>query len=389
MASYLSLRAAVAGALLGFALLPAASLHAGAPAQTQMPAPEQRLVLMGGGEAPGIAVNAFLPQAPVEIHVGGSVTWKNTWFEPHTVTFAGGTTPPSPESPEALSPSTQEANPAYTSGFLNSGFKLKDGTFTVTFPNPGTYHYLCLLHEGMTGDVVVKSAGQPIAGTQAQMDADAQAQLQSLLAKARAARQQLASAPVMSTDNGDGTRTYHVKVASDLPQTDLMLFFPETLQVNIGDTVRWETDHDAPHTVTFLGGESLPVPPAPFNPKVAAPAPPAGPYEGAGFVNSGIMMGGTPATSFSMTFGKPGSYNYLCILHVDQGMVGTIAVNATAAPVASSPAPGAPRVALPAAGAGPGHAGGAVTPYAFGLAALGAVAVGAALAARRMRRRAG
>lgn len=383
MIRYVPLRLAVAAALLGLVFLPTPSLRAAPPAQTPAPAPAQRAVLMGGGEAPGIAVNAFLPQTPVEIHAGDAVTWRNTWFEPHTVTFLGGATPPSPESPEALAPSTQETTPNYTGGFLNSGFKVKDGTFTVAFPNPGTYHYLCLLHEGMTGDVVVKPAGQPIAATQAQLDANAQAQLQSLLAKARAERERLAAAPVTSTDNGDGTKTFRVRIGADLPLTDLMLFFPRDLQVNVGDTVVWETEHDAPHTVTFLGGEPFPVPPAPFNPKVAAPAPSAGPYEGAGFVNSGILMGGTPATSFSMKFGKPGSYDYLCILHADQGMVGTVRVQGVAAATANAAAAPAQRIALPSTGGGSAGGGFSRLPYALALAAAGGLALAAAAGLRR------
>ena len=30
-----------------------------------------------------------------------------------------------------------------------------ESSYSVTFPNPGTYHYHCAIHPGMTGVVVV------------------------------------------------------------------------------------------------------------------------------------------------------------------------------------------------------------------------------------------
>ena len=44
---------------------------------------------------------------------------------------------------------------------LHSGFKQPlpgqpTPQFTVTFQNPGTFDYVCLLHEGMVGTVIVE-----------------------------------------------------------------------------------------------------------------------------------------------------------------------------------------------------------------------------------------
>ena len=125
---------------------------------------------MGAG-TPVVDVQRFFPPR-VTIHAGDSLTWINRSFAPHTVTFLAGQTPPPvivPQ-PQASGPPRLLGNPdaflpagnptGYDgSGFLNSGFKEPgpDGTFTVTFTQPGTYPYLCLLHDGMAGTVVVEA----------------------------------------------------------------------------------------------------------------------------------------------------------------------------------------------------------------------------------------
>jgi plastocyanin len=44
-------------------------------------------------------------------------------------------------------------------------------------------------------------------------------------------------------------------------------------------------------------------------------------------VNSGFIGAGLPAgTTFSATFTKPGTYAYICALHDELGMVGTVVV---------------------------------------------------------------
>ena len=80
-----------------------------------------------------IVDNAFNPPT-VTVSVGSVVQWTNTGALPHTVT------------------ATDPAG-AFDSGTLNPG-----QTFEVTFANPGTYQYQCLIHPEMTGSVVVESA---------------------------------------------------------------------------------------------------------------------------------------------------------------------------------------------------------------------------------------
>src|SRR5689334_5781701 len=72
--------------------------------------------------------NAFAPRMTT-IQVGTTVTWTFNGQAPHNVVFAVGSGLPS-------------------SDILNS-----PASYTVTFPNPGTYNYECSLHAGMVGTI--------------------------------------------------------------------------------------------------------------------------------------------------------------------------------------------------------------------------------------------
>jgi len=74
---------------------------------------------------------AFNPRS-VTIKKGGSVTW--TWRDgptPHTVTSTGRT-------------------------HFKSASARMSGRYTVKFTKAGTYHYVCMIHPGMAGVVIVK-----------------------------------------------------------------------------------------------------------------------------------------------------------------------------------------------------------------------------------------
>ncbi|SRR5581483_3359851 len=112
-------------------------------------------------------------------------------------------------------------------------------------------------------------------------------------------------------------------------------FLPDSLTVDVGDTITWTVNSGEFHTVTFLSGGPRPdlVIPAPgggiqFNPVVAAPtAPPPGGYQGSGYVNSGLLFQGQ---TLSLQFGKAGTYQFVCLVH--SGMTGTIQVQQSGAP---------------------------------------------------------
>ena len=83
----------------------------------------------GGPVAATIEAFAFEP-ARIEASVGQKVTWTNRDPAEHTVTHEGG-------------------------GF-DSGTMAANATFTRTFDSPGEFRYICSLHPGMTGVVVVR-----------------------------------------------------------------------------------------------------------------------------------------------------------------------------------------------------------------------------------------
>ena len=109
------------------------------------------------------------------------------------------------------------------------------------------------------------------------------------------------------------------------PQIAVLQYMPAKATVAVGQKVRWSWDETKePHSVTFIPtGQPTPDPsqPEPF----FAPTPPTGPYDGTAMVNSGLLpLGPQAVPPFEMTFSKPGTFNYLCVIHPQ--MVGTLTV---------------------------------------------------------------
>jgi plastocyanin len=135
----------------------------------------------------------------------------------------------------------------------------------------------------------------------------------------------------------------------------VMRFLQDSIVVRVGDTVEWTNlDPVTPHTVTF-GFAIEPAPPQPPSAGVsvdtdgarhAALASPADLHSG--FLVAALQDRGPPppplappeppaavaplpqspltVTRFRVTFTKPGTFNYRCILHDDLGMVGQVIV---------------------------------------------------------------
>lgn len=301
------------------------------PASAQTPTPTTTptpLVVLAGAGEPGYAVNQFGPAA-LTVTTGSTVSFKANWLEPHTVTFLGGSPRPTPADPKAPVPSNPGQLVAYDgTKYLSSGFITpRDAQpFQVLFPKAGTYPFLCIIHPGMDGTVTVVDSGTT--STQAQLDTAAQQAFTPAIAALKAQASTLAAKPVTQTRNTDGSTTFRVDtVGGFVAPSDVQQFFPPSMNVKPGDTVVFESSVPTPHTVTFLGGTPLPFPPSLEDPKIfgATPAPAAG-YDGSGYVNSGVIGVGFPGQSFSIKFSKAGSFPFVCILHVDQGMGGTVIV---------------------------------------------------------------
>lgn len=318
-----------------------------------------------GGGAAGIAVETFRP-AVIFVNQGDSVKFVNPYEEIHTVTYAPDGKPidfivpsgPPPKNgpptlivnPKLASPSP--ASPASFDGtvFANSGILMKGDSYTITFTQTGKWTFVCEIHPGMTTAVSVLPAGVHVP-TQAQRDYEADVQLKSDLAKGEAAS--AAAPPTTRTAGAGGASNWTVSNVASVGPVDIMRFFPARLQVGAGDTVTWNNTTFVPHTVTFLGGSQAPdlitpqfqatggPPTLVINPRALFPsqAPPV--YDGTGYMNSGFIEAGpeaTHGTSFSLTFTRPGTYSYICLLHADQGMAGVIEVGAAGSGVGATSA---------------------------------------------------
>ena len=121
-----------------------------------------------------------------------------------------------------------------------------------------------------------------------------------------------------------------ISVASgDIVIRDAMLarFTTTNLTIHVGDQVEWTALNPIEiHTVTFPGAGQLPVFPSPD-----AVTPAGGNvHNGTGFYNSGVLHAGG---NYSLTFGVPGKYSYVCLVHDDLGMVGNITVEPSIKPL--------------------------------------------------------
>lgn len=192
----------------------------------------------GDGSEVAMGEESFVPAA-LAVPVGATVTWTNGSDDEHTVTAEDGT---------------------FDSGELDQGAR-----FAQTFPEPGTFGYLCVLHAGMRGTVTVgdgDAGGQPADGAATADDA------------AEPGAGAADGAPV------------EVEVQD-------FAFAPEAVEVATGTTVSWRMVGGAPHTVTAETGA----------------------------FDSGVL---DPGATFEQTFDEPGAHPYLCSLH--PGMTGVVTV---------------------------------------------------------------
>lgn len=278
-----------------------------------------------GSGREGIAVNLFLP-GKLTVEAGDTVEWVNPYEEPHTLTYlTGGASFAFDEVANVEVADAFDGSEAFSSGFIG-----KDAHFSVTFEKFGTYKFLCLLHEGMTVVVNVVPAGSAIP-PQGANDPKNAAITENAIALAEAAIDKLVvPAP---TSNANGTQNWTVLTGPGVPlpqgsSADVMKFFAPSVKIAAGDTVTWKDDTFVPHTVTFIPPGNLPDAIDPFTPAV-----PSTNFDGSQYTSSGILSNVPEfgaVTSFSLTFTKPGTYQYVCLLHADQGMVGEVIVTGSA-----------------------------------------------------------
>jgi len=278
-----------------------------------------------------VQVNAFLPR-DLTVDVGDSITWTLASGEFHTVTFLSGAAAPpliiggpgGPEfNPAAVAPS---GGPTYDgTGIANSGLLFTGQKFSLGFTHAGTYSFRCLVHAGMNGTVHVQNTGTPYPQTQAQYDNQALVNGNHLKAAGRTLKARTLAA---ARSSGAGQAAVGAGApAGSAGSLAVLRFLPSKLVVHAGDTVEW-TNHDpeTPHTITF-GQEPPGGPLGAFFPSGAAVpghVTLTSPNESAnsGFVGAPFPFGAT----FTATFASPGTYQFICALHDDLGMKGTITV---------------------------------------------------------------
>jgi plastocyanin len=248
-----------------------------------------------------IAQYAFNPPQ-LTIYAGDTVRWTNQDAAPHTAT-AGGQ--------------------------FDSGRLARGASFQFTFARPGTYHYVCSLHEGMEGSVIVLPAANRPAGAAAAPTVRAVAPSAPTAPPAAPTHPPAApdapapaNPPAAASSAAPATVSVSIQGFADIPAQ---------ITIRTGDTVRWTNQDSAAHTATTSGGQ----------------------------FNSGTLARGA---SYHFTFTQPGTYAYFCARHPE--MTGQIVVTAgggtapgaTAAPPAPAPAADPPPVAPPADDHG-GHGG--------------------------------
>lgn len=249
--------------------------------------------------------------------------------------FPPGQTIPSPDAATPFYPATPPSGPYGGATLVNGGLQplgpAPAKQFTVTFGQPGTFTYHCIIHPNMVGTVTVVAAGGT-ADTASAVATREQSDQAKWLAEGRDAKKKLESETPLKTPNADGTTTWQVHMGASTPHTDVLAFAPTPAQVKPGDKVEFVNDSGAPHTAGFFGTTSKIT--NPEDPKTDPPAPGPSPrtLNTTGFFNAGLLPpnahpgAGPPLAVRSFTFVVPaaGTYRSYCILHVSSGMAGTI-----------------------------------------------------------------
>ena len=296
-------------------------------------------VIVGGHPADNsVYANGFYPRE-LTIQVGDTVTWQFEGF--HNVAVLSGAAPPrfAIKDGEKMYGNPQVFFPAGGNtydgaGFRNSGTPQGDKPFSysLTFTKPGRYQYACTIHAGMAGVVTVVRG--PVVETPATALARGQAEQAASLAAATSAYQSL-------TPERSGSNVTVRLVGNQQDRYSILRFTREPLEVSAGTTVTWTVnDPFEVHTVTFTNGDKqlrfiVPEPQPNGPPKLVLNAAVLTPttrttYDGTGYVNSGLLFpagnGASLPSSFSLTFTKPGRYEYWCMVHKDVGQQGVIIV---------------------------------------------------------------
>lgn len=280
----------------------------------------------------GKQVLAFLPNE-IWIHAGDSITFTIATNEPHTITFLkpGQVRTPFSVGCPGTTPSgaSEDGSSCVNSGELSNG-----QGYSVTFPTPGNYKLVCLVHANMTSVVHVLEASLPLPHDQSFYDAQAMDMQDDMLSSAGQMDNDSDSSP-MGVTAGTGEI---VATGGGSDTLSVMRFMQPVKVVHVGDTVEWTNDDPVTaHTITFGAEPANPIPPSSnvtVDPDGARHATVSSTTDN---VHSGFIVAapqdqtGLPqplpgVTHFRVTFTKQGTFKYECVLHDDLGMLGEVIV---------------------------------------------------------------
>ena len=313
-----------------------------------------------GAQSPdlGRQALAFLPNE-LWIYAGDSIRWTHASTEIHTVTFLtpGEIRPPNfgmtfgvpvgcPGVPGGNTPDGASFN---NSSCVNSGILGKDQnigtgleTYSVSFPTPGNFKLVCLVHADMTETVHVLPAPATLPYDQNFYYREAQTDGTALVWEASGL-----AIRVFAEDNDGGPAVKITAGVGEIVTTSgagsqtvsLARFLGNVTVVRVGDTVEWTNlDPSIPHTVTFGTEPADPRPPSPNVSGTSDGALQATISSPNDSVNSGLLalafqdrknLAQSPlgVTRFRVTFTAPGTFKYICALHDNVGMLGTVIVH--------------------------------------------------------------
>jgi plastocyanin len=306
--------------------------------------------LQAGAERPnrGTQALAFLPNE-IWIHVGDSIRWTFPTHERHTLTFLK----PGQIRPPAFGPVfgilvgcpgiTPDGSSFDGSACVTSDVLLLDQntptspTYSVTFPTAGNFKFVCLIHADMTGVVHVVDPSQSVPHDQTFYDGQAQSEQGRLLADASGMADR--NDDEQGQDVAAGIGEVVTTTGSGSQTASLMHFVQSTIVVRVGDTVEWTSlDPSINHTVTFGTEPADPRPPSANVTPTLDGARHAVISSTSDSVNSGFLspapqdranltQSNPGVTRFRVTFTSPGTFNYICAVHDQLGMKGTVIVH--------------------------------------------------------------
>jgi plastocyanin len=306
--------------------------------------------------------DALLPNE-LWIWAKDSVTWHwQPQNEVHTVTLVQqppGTPPagfrPPPGAPLFGCP-VQSASPATYTGAecVSSGIQAGGAVFTVKFPSPGNFKFVCLIHTNMNGTVhVLQNAdkAQPFFAaslpyTQADYNRQAVKEAMDIIEDAGRLADEVSNFPrskheVIMTGEVVGT-------GGGRQYLSIVRFFPAITYIHKGETVEFTNlDPTEPHTITSgvsdtnASDQALVGVSTTGDGSLASVVNSAGDFGDAtptSGVNSGFLQAApedavgraqsAPGTTrLRVTFNIPGVFNYHCALHDVDGMYGKVVVN--------------------------------------------------------------